>query len=399
MPRLIEEGHEVVCLARNTGKLDGRPWRDLVEVRYGDVAKPESLTSALAGCEVAYYLVHSMGGPANFASSRPGRSQGVRGRSRGQRGAAHRLPRRPRQRGGRPVRAPLQPPRDRRGARRGVRARHGTPRGGDHRFRLGLLRDAALPHGGAADDGDPEVGQHPVPAHRDQGRPCLPCGRARGRSRQPRLRDRRARRRRVPRHDAGLREGRRVAEARARSRPCADAPAVRALDRPRHPAADRRRQAAGRLAAQRGDRPRPHRRTEVRCQADPAAPGRRTRARPQQRAGSRDPLVGREHQPGPAVRGRSEVGRRHAVHRSPGGEVAGVRRRPLLGLRPHRRTCRLLLPRLGMAGARAHRPAGRGRRVAPRPQASRAGAAARHHRLLAGGGHRARHACSSSQRR
>ncbi|HEY3339049.1 MAG TPA: SDR family oxidoreductase [Propionicimonas sp.] len=69
VPRLVEEGHEVVCLARNTGKLDDRPWRDLVEVRYGDVGKPESLTSALAGCEVAYYLVHSMGGPANFAAA------------------------------------------------------------------------------------------------------------------------------------------------------------------------------------------------------------------------------------------------------------------------------------------------------------------------------------------
>ncbi|HEX5335779.1 MAG TPA: NAD(P)H-binding protein, partial [Propionicimonas sp.] len=69
VPRLVEEGHEVVCLARNVGKLDDRPWRDLVEVRYGDVGKPESLASALAGCEVAYYLVHSMGGPANFAAA------------------------------------------------------------------------------------------------------------------------------------------------------------------------------------------------------------------------------------------------------------------------------------------------------------------------------------------
>ena len=69
VPRLVEEGHEVVCLARNPGKLDDRLWRDRVEVRYGDVAKPESLDAALAGCEAAYYLVHSMGGPANFAAA------------------------------------------------------------------------------------------------------------------------------------------------------------------------------------------------------------------------------------------------------------------------------------------------------------------------------------------
>ena len=69
VPRLVEEGHEVVCLARNPGKLDGRLWRDKVEVRYGDVAEPESLAAALAGCEVAYYLIHSMGGPGNFAAA------------------------------------------------------------------------------------------------------------------------------------------------------------------------------------------------------------------------------------------------------------------------------------------------------------------------------------------
>lgn len=69
VPRLLQEGHQVVCLARNPGKLDGRPWRDQVEVREGDVLKPESLEPALAGCEVAYYLVHSMAGKANFAAA------------------------------------------------------------------------------------------------------------------------------------------------------------------------------------------------------------------------------------------------------------------------------------------------------------------------------------------
>lgn len=68
VPRLVQEGHEVVCLARRPDKLDGRLWRDKVEVRYGDVLKPESLEAALAGCDVAYYLVHSLGA-SDFAAA------------------------------------------------------------------------------------------------------------------------------------------------------------------------------------------------------------------------------------------------------------------------------------------------------------------------------------------
>lgn len=69
VPRLLDEGHEVVCLARNPGKLDGRPWRDRVEVRHADVLEPPSLESGLAGCDVAYYLVHSMGSASDFAEA------------------------------------------------------------------------------------------------------------------------------------------------------------------------------------------------------------------------------------------------------------------------------------------------------------------------------------------
>lgn len=69
VPRLLQEGHEVVCVARNPRKLDGRPWRSEVEVRYGDVQDSESLEAALAGCEVAFYLVHSMGGKSDFVAA------------------------------------------------------------------------------------------------------------------------------------------------------------------------------------------------------------------------------------------------------------------------------------------------------------------------------------------
>jgi uncharacterized protein YbjT (DUF2867 family) len=59
VPRLVEAGHDVVCMARDPARLAGRAW-DGVEVRQGDVFEPDSLVSALDGIEVAYYLIHSM---------------------------------------------------------------------------------------------------------------------------------------------------------------------------------------------------------------------------------------------------------------------------------------------------------------------------------------------------
>ena len=37
VPQLVEDGHEVCCLARTPDKLSGRPWRPLVEVLKGDL--------------------------------------------------------------------------------------------------------------------------------------------------------------------------------------------------------------------------------------------------------------------------------------------------------------------------------------------------------------------------
>ncbi len=69
VPRLLAEGHEVVCLARNPGKLDDRPWRARVDVRECDVLDSAQAKSALRGCEVAYYLIHSMGSTEQFADA------------------------------------------------------------------------------------------------------------------------------------------------------------------------------------------------------------------------------------------------------------------------------------------------------------------------------------------
>ncbi len=60
LPRLIEAGHEVTCMVRNLSRLgDGPQGARTVEA---DALHPESLPPALQGIEVAYYLIHSMGG-------------------------------------------------------------------------------------------------------------------------------------------------------------------------------------------------------------------------------------------------------------------------------------------------------------------------------------------------
>ena len=66
VPRLLAEGHEIVCPARNPAKLDGRSWTDEVEAVTADVLEPDTLVDALSGCDIAYYLIHSMGSAESF---------------------------------------------------------------------------------------------------------------------------------------------------------------------------------------------------------------------------------------------------------------------------------------------------------------------------------------------
>lgn len=66
VPALLERGHRVRVLARSPQRLADRPWAAQVEVVLGDVGDPADLRRALSGVEVAYYLVHSMGGDADF---------------------------------------------------------------------------------------------------------------------------------------------------------------------------------------------------------------------------------------------------------------------------------------------------------------------------------------------
>jgi uncharacterized protein YbjT (DUF2867 family) len=66
VPRLLEKGASVRCLARDASRLQGRAWLPDVELVVSDVLRPESLLDALQGVAVAYYLVHSLGAGSNF---------------------------------------------------------------------------------------------------------------------------------------------------------------------------------------------------------------------------------------------------------------------------------------------------------------------------------------------
>ena len=66
VPRLLEKGCKVRCLARHPDHLKGRPWAAKTEIVRGDVYKNENLSAAFTGAEVAYYLIHSMADAADF---------------------------------------------------------------------------------------------------------------------------------------------------------------------------------------------------------------------------------------------------------------------------------------------------------------------------------------------
>jgi uncharacterized protein YbjT (DUF2867 family) len=65
-PRLLADGHAVRVLVRSPDKLRDVPWAADVDIREGDLSDPESTEAALAGVQVLYYLVHSMGAGKGF---------------------------------------------------------------------------------------------------------------------------------------------------------------------------------------------------------------------------------------------------------------------------------------------------------------------------------------------
>lgn len=60
IPLLVEKDYRVRVLARDPERLRERAWLTQVEVVFGDLNEPSSLTAALAGITAAFYLVHNM---------------------------------------------------------------------------------------------------------------------------------------------------------------------------------------------------------------------------------------------------------------------------------------------------------------------------------------------------
>jgi uncharacterized protein YbjT (DUF2867 family) len=57
---LLAAGYRVRVLARSAIKLRDAPWADRVEIVEGDAGDPAAVGAALAGVQVAYYLLHSL---------------------------------------------------------------------------------------------------------------------------------------------------------------------------------------------------------------------------------------------------------------------------------------------------------------------------------------------------
>ena len=207
---LLDAGHQVRVSSRSPGRAARYEWTDRVRLFTGDVLNAGTLPPAFEGCDAVYYLVHSIGTGDDFAATEATAAP-ERSRRGGRRWiATHRLPRRHGTRR-RALDPPGEPARGGQDPGVGRDADDRTPRSGDHRGGVDLVRDAAVPHRGAPGDGHPPLGAHEVSADRDSRRPPLPGRRAeRSRDGRPRARDRRARCGHLRRDDADLRRGRRA---------------------------------------------------------------------------------------------------------------------------------------------------------------------------------------------
>ena len=66
VPRLLEAGYRVRCMARDPRKLTGAAWADRVEIVAGDLLDAQSLPAAFDGVDAVFYLVHMMGTNPDF---------------------------------------------------------------------------------------------------------------------------------------------------------------------------------------------------------------------------------------------------------------------------------------------------------------------------------------------
>jgi uncharacterized protein YbjT (DUF2867 family) len=63
---LLAAGFVVRALVRTPAKLRDQPWADRIEIVQGDAGDAEAVAAAVAGTDVAYYLVHSLGTGKRF---------------------------------------------------------------------------------------------------------------------------------------------------------------------------------------------------------------------------------------------------------------------------------------------------------------------------------------------
>ncbi|MBB1010133.1 NAD(P)H-binding protein, partial [Dietzia sp. SLG510A3-3B2-2] len=66
VPALLDRGHRVRAGVTDPGRAATHPWSDRVETVRCDVLDPASLAAALDGVDEVIYLVHRMGGGADF---------------------------------------------------------------------------------------------------------------------------------------------------------------------------------------------------------------------------------------------------------------------------------------------------------------------------------------------
>ncbi len=66
VPRLLDEGYAVRCLARDPSRLRDRTWAGDVQIAKGDAADTAAVRNALEDVDVAYYLIHSMWSGSGF---------------------------------------------------------------------------------------------------------------------------------------------------------------------------------------------------------------------------------------------------------------------------------------------------------------------------------------------
>lgn len=67
VPRLLAAGWAVRVLSRSADRLSEQDWIESVDVVEGDATTRRDLDEAMAGVDVAYFLLHSMDGEGDFA--------------------------------------------------------------------------------------------------------------------------------------------------------------------------------------------------------------------------------------------------------------------------------------------------------------------------------------------